>query len=285
MVTIHSQSRRPSNTGSMGHSSSRTRRRSSLRRQSEKSAPTVAASVIARNNAQQKRTRSVSTGASQQNQPQQLRRPSAPAVVEMPRLSIADRFMTLNYSSNPPPPTPPPPPPSPPPQSTLQPQQQQSGSLSISTGSNSNLHLPNSALSEIPTAGSNNKLSVADRFMSSSNKNDVDSPTQSNLNTQQQYRERSGSAYSARTKSSGTIEPSFSSSSDPVPGRLTIASAFMKSASNTPDAGRSRTASFADDLDMGASTSRATSGSRKPSQGKKKKNRLFIGHITQELER
>lgn len=249
MVATHSHPRRPSNTGSMGHSSSRTRRRSSLRRQSEKSAPTVAASVTARNSAQQRRSRSISAGASQHTEQQQLRRPSAPAVVDMPRLSIADRFMALNYST---PPLP---------QYTVQ---QRSTSPSISTASNSILHLSNSALSDIPTTGSNSKLSVADRFMSNSNKSNIDSPTQSILNIQQQYRDRSGSSsYSTKIKP----EPA----SDPVPGRLTIASAFMKSSSTlapTPDTSRSRAASFADELDMGVTHSRVTGGGRKPSQGK-----------------
>jgi hypothetical protein len=264
MVATHSHPRRPSNTGSMGHSSSRTRRRSSLRRQAEKSAPTVAAAVTARNSAQQRRSRSVSTGTSQHSQQQQLRRPSAPAVVEMPRLSIADRFMALNYSKNPSSSSPPPLP-----QTSLQ--QQRSTSPSISLASNSILNVSNSALSDTPTTASNSKLSVADRFMSTSSKSNIISPAQSTLNLQQQYRDRSGSAFSTKTKSATSAESELAV--DPVHGRLTIASAFMKSSSTlapTPDTSRSRAASFADELDMGVSSSRVLGGGRKPSQGKNK---------------
>ncbi|KAF1807010.1 hypothetical protein V8B55DRAFT_1373776 [Mucor lusitanicus] len=262
MVATHSHPRRPSAAaaaaaGSLGRTSGRTKRRSSLRRQSEKVTPTASTSAT-RHAANQKRSKSVSAGASihqqqqQQRQQQQNRRPSAPAVVmaEPPRLSIADRFMASGYSNAstpvlsqaPPLPTP----------TTAQ-----KCSPSVSTT------LSNSTLSDIPTTGSNSRLSVADRFM---NTNHATSSTNS-MQSIQQYRERSHSSFSGKTLNS----PNNTSTTDPVPGRLTIASAFMKSSSTltptTPDTTRSRAASFADELDMGVINGniRATSA-RKPSQ-------------------
>jgi len=268
MVATHSHPRRPSASaaasaaggGSLGRTSGRTKRRSSLRRQSEKVTPTASTSAI-RHAAHQKRSKSVSAGApshqqqqqqqQQQRQQQQNRRPSAPAVVmaEPPRLSIADRFMASGYS-NASTPVLSQAPPLPTPAAT------QKCSPSVSTT------LSNSTLSDIPTTGSNSRLSVADRFM---NTNNASSSTNS-MQSIQQYRERSHSSFSGKTLNNA-------SAADPVPGRLTIASAFMKSSSTltptTPDTTASRAASFADELDMGVVNGNIRAASaRKPSQGK-----------------
>ncbi|KAI9266332.1 hypothetical protein EDC94DRAFT_603442 [Helicostylum pulchrum] len=181
---VATQARR-SAAGSMGQASTKSRKRSSLRRQSERPPST------------KERSRSVSAGTSQHLLQPRL---SAPAVVEIPRLSIADRFMSGPVVSSPQqqpqqPPTPP------------QQQQQPSPSQSVTTS----LVLSNST-----SITDNGRLSVADRFMNHSN-----SVSHSSI---QQYRERSASML------------------DPVPGRLTIAEAFMKSAS--AKSLRSRAASF-----------------------------------------
>lgn len=275
MVATHSHPRRPSASGSLGRTAGRAKRRSSLRRQSEKVTPTASTSAT-RYAANQKRSKSVSAEVPstqqqqqqlqqqrQQQQQQKNRRPSAPAAVmtEMPRLSIADQFMASGYSpvlsQTPPLPTP-----------TVA---TQKSSPSVSTT------LSNSTSSDLPTTGSNSRLSVADRFMNtnSNNSNNVSSSSTNSMQSIQQYRERSYSSFSGR--SLNNIKPT--STADPVPGRLTIASAFMKSSSTltpssatTPDTTtRSRAASFADELDLGVINSniRATSGAsgRKPSQG------------------
>ncbi|GAA5813746.1 hypothetical protein MFLAVUS_007233 [Mucor flavus] len=75
---VATQARR-SAAGSMGQASTKSRKRSSLRRQSERPTST------------KERSRSVSAGTSQHLLQPRL---SAPAVVEIPRLSIADRFMS-----------------------------------------------------------------------------------------------------------------------------------------------------------------------------------------------
>lgn len=156
--------------GSMGHSSSKSRKRTSLRRQSEKTIITTPPPVQ-----EKQRSRSVSAGTIQQTIIQQ---PSTPAVVEMPRLSIADRFMSGPIPSVP----------------------QPSPSISITTS----LALSNSTCSEMV----NSRLSVADRFMNNNNNSN-------NLHT-----------YSTRPL-------------EPMPGRLTIADAFMKM-----DGSRDRASSF-----------------------------------------
>lgn len=174
---VATQARR-SAAGSMGQASTKSRKRSSLRRQSERPTST------------KERSRSVSAGTSQHLLQPRL---SAPAVVEIPRLSIADRFMSGPVVS---PPTPQPQPP----------QSQPSPSQSVTTS----LVLSNST-----SITDNGRLSVADRFMNHSN-----SVSHSSI---QQYRERSASTL------------------DPIPGRLTIAEAFMKSSAKPL---RSRAASF-----------------------------------------
>ncbi|CEP19077.1 hypothetical protein [Parasitella parasitica] len=247
MVATHPHPRRPSAGGSAG----KPKRRSSLRRESGKVTPTASTSAT-RHAANQKRSKSVSAAVpsqqqqqSQRQQQQNNRRPSAPAAViaQAPRLSIADRFMASDYSPTvsqaPPLPTP----------------LTQRSSPSVSTT------ISNSTLSDIPTTGSSSKLSVADRFMSTNSANNVSSPSNS-IQSIQQYRERAGSSFSARTIN--TSKPA----AEPSPGKLTIASAFMKSSSTlaptTPDTARSRAASFADELDMGVINS--GNGGRKPSQ-------------------
>lgn len=255
MVAIHSHPRRPSAGGSLGRTAGKAKRKSSLRRQSEKVTPTASTSTT-RHAANQKRSKSVSAGVPSTQQQQQNRRPSAPAAVmdEIPRLSIADQFMATGYSpvlsqtlplSTPTAAT-------------------QKSLLSVSTT------LSNSTSSDIPITGNNNGLSVADRFMNtnSSNSNNVSSSSTNSMQSVQQYRERPRSSFSGR--SFNNTKPT--STTDPVPGRLTIASSFMKSSNTltpysatTPDTTtRSRTASFADELDLGATS--GISG-RKPSQG------------------
>lgn len=262
MVATHPRPRRPSAGGSSGHTAGKAKHRSSLREQSEKVTATTSTSAT-RHAANQKRSKSVSAGVSSTQQQQQNRRPSAPTAVmaEMPRLSIADQFMASNYSpvlSQ----TPPLPRPTAATQKSL---------LSVSTASS------NSTSSDIPTAGNNNGLLVADRFMNtnSSNSNNVSTLSTNSIQSVQQYRERSCSSFSG--KSLNNAKPT--STTDPVPGRLTIASSFMKSSSTltpslatTPDTTtRSRAASFADELDLGAINNniRTTSGTlgRKSSQG------------------
>lgn len=250
MVATHSQNRRASG-GSTGNPPGRSRRRSSIRRQSEKistaiiptaNTPTPTTSTPRSHNG--KRSRSVSAGPPRH--PQQQRRPSAPAVVEMPRLSIADRFMNANFTT----PVPP------------LPQQ----ATSPSTSTNNSIMLSNSALSDIPTTESNSRLSVADRFMNNSS-----SPTNSTLSLSgiQQYRERSASSFSGRNTRSSSITAN-NTLAEPLPGRLTIANAFMKSSSTlTPtvdDNSRSRRASLGE-LDLSVINDNIKSKSSKISSG------------------
>ncbi|KAI8382344.1 hypothetical protein BD560DRAFT_431742 [Blakeslea trispora] len=115
-----------------------------------------------------RRSKSTSGCTSNAHQSYSTRRPSAPATVEAPRLSIANRFMSGDYSKN---------------------ETASSGSISIST-----LH---------------NKLSPASSILSA--------------------------GY--------TGEPL----GDTIPGRLTIAEAFMKSSSTLPNTTESCSASVVDD--------------------------------------
>lgn len=137
MVASKQHPRKVSHSGAS--SQHRSRRRPSLR-----TSPT------------QKRSKSVSAVVPVQQQ--ESRRPSAPIVTELPRLSIADRFMATNYTA--PPPTP-----------------LAKKSPSASTTSNS-------------LKSDSTQLSVADRFMSAA------SPTIS-LQSIQKYRGRSASASSS----------------------------------------------------------------------------------------
>ncbi|KAI9484211.1 MAG: hypothetical protein EXX96DRAFT_169122 [Benjaminiella poitrasii] len=198
MVARQPHSRRASSNGSsVAYSSSRSRHRSSLRKQSEKTI--TSSSISARNTESQKRFKSISEDILQQ---EQMRRPSESASVDTPRLSIADRFMSKGYVS---------------PASTTS---QQSTLKNSSSSSN---------LSDTQTTSS--KLSVADRFMNTRCK----SPTNSMLSAQL-YQERTGSisaAKSVSTKTSNLSSPTttLKSINSQMPGRLTIADAFMKTSS------------------------------------------------------
>jgi hypothetical protein len=167
----------------------------------------------------------------------------------MPRLSIADRFMNANFAT----PVPPLP--------------QQAVSPSISTANS--IILSNSALSDTPNAESSSRLSVADRFMNTNSS----SPTNSTLSLCgiQQYRERSASLFSDRNTRSSSIAAN-NTLAEPLPGRLTIANAFMKSSSTlTPtvdENSRSRTASLGE-LDLSVINGNIKSKSSKLSPGTK----------------
>lgn len=91
----------------------------------------------------QKRSKSVSAAAVPVPSSQDTRRPSAPPAVEMPRLSIADKFMASNY-----------PPPKPPSISTT-------SVISVAMS----LHSLASSSKKDPEPG---KLTIADAFMKSS---------------------------------------------------------------------------------------------------------------------
>ncbi|KAG1392657.1 hypothetical protein G6F58_012471 [Rhizopus delemar] len=120
-----------------------------------------------RSQQQKRRTRSVCSSA--QQPPPDHRRPSAPAAASnTPRLSIADRFMSPNYSND----------------STSV--QQNSTSPTMTS-----LELQNSTSTDFPTnASSTGRLSVAERFMHSIT-------SDSSLSTyNQQYRDRSMSSFS-----------------------------------------------------------------------------------------
>lgn len=262
MVATHPHTRRTSG-GSMGNTTGRSRRRSSLRRQSEKISSAIAPATATINPMTSnspskahngKRSKSVSTVSQrytqqqqQQQQQQRIRRPSAPANIEAPRLSIADRFMSADASE------------------FIPPLPQKSASPSVST--HTSIALSNSTSLDIPNPGSSSKLSVADRFMSSNN---TSSPAISNLSISgiQQYRERSVSSVSDKNTRSSSL-PTANIFSDPVPGRLTIANAFMKSSTSIPapndDSTRSRSTSIGD-LDMSSSNENSKSKLIKPSQ-------------------
>ena len=128
MVATTHHRRQSSSAGSVGGRS--TRRRPSLRRASESNNTNNSrrpSSIHPRNNlirVQQQQNviggpRRASAGLLQQSlhsKHDSWRRPSAPANVETPRLSIADRFMTSDYDKQR---TPSPPPPPPPPSTTI----------------------------------------------------------------------------------------------------------------------------------------------------------------------
>ncbi|EIE82832.1 hypothetical protein RO3G_07537 [Rhizopus delemar RA 99-880] len=144
-----------------------------------------------RNQQQKRRSRSVCSSA--QQPPPDHRRPSAPAAASnTPRLSIADRFMSPNYSND----------------STSV----QQNSISPTMTS---LELQNSTSTDFPTnASSTGRLSVAERFMHSIT-------SDSSLSTyNQQYRDRSMSSFSGKTLQTTTMSQET--------GRLTIAETFMK---------------------------------------------------------
>lgn len=236
----HSQHpRRPSNTAANNTVRSTTRSRSSLRRQSEKSsssiipftaaAPTASSSSSSRVHHGRRSRSVVSANSSHHHQQRDHRRPSAPAVVEMPRLSIADRFMSGNFNSAtaaaevaPPLPTPH--------------HIQRSISPSISTTRSNSFALSSSVVtSDLPTTGNNSILSVADRFMNGGSSSTSPTPDSTlRISEIQQYRSSSFSvsraaAATTAVKSLSMSNDATSTSADPVPGRLTIASAFMKS--------------------------------------------------------
>ncbi|KAG1587145.1 hypothetical protein G6F48_006129 [Rhizopus delemar] len=174
--------------GSVSHSNTRSKQKSSSRRPSHHRAGLT---THGRNQQQKRRSRSVCSSA--QQPPPDHRRPSAPAAASnTPRLSIADRFMSPNYSND----------------STSV----QQNSISPTMTS---LELQNSTSTDFPTnASSTGRLSVAERFMHSIT-------SDSSLSTyNQQYRDRSMSSFSGKTLQTTTMSQET--------GRLIIAETFMK---------------------------------------------------------
>ncbi|KAI7899979.1 uncharacterized protein BX663DRAFT_554428 [Cokeromyces recurvatus] len=233
MVARRPHSPYSSSNNSVGQSSIKSRQKSSLHKQNEKITPS--SSISTKNTINQKKTKQSSEGIAHSSQPEQAHRSSDLITIETPRLSIAERFMSNNFVSSTP----------------------IINHKSNAYTSNHSVHVisSNSNLPDTQTKTStDSKLSVADRFMNIPTK----SSTSSILNVQQ-YKDRLDSALLGKPSSAKITS---SSTSNIVPGRLTIADTFMKTSSTslTPTSSRSCTTSFADETDI------KTNYIRKPSQ-------------------
>ncbi|CAO3664126.1 hypothetical protein G6F70_006322 [Rhizopus microsporus] len=215
---VATQMRSTLSTGLDSQSSSgKSKRRPSYRKTSEKyttsknpssSRPSPANAHM--RNVHKRRSRSLCSDIPHVHQDN--RRPSAPAVSNVPRLSIAERFMAYGHSSS---------------TSQLVPDTKAHDRAVSPTMTTKSLDVHNSSLSDLPAVGSNGKLSVAERFMNVS----VSSPSDSSLSTYaQQYRERSMSTFSGRTLHTATLS-SLCPTPDPGARKLSIAETFMKAPS------------------------------------------------------
>ncbi|KAI9498705.1 hypothetical protein BDB00DRAFT_924990 [Zychaea mexicana] len=215
MVATTYHRRQSSSGGIVGGKS--TRRRPSLRRPSEVNSnkiPVGAAAAAARSNilrAQQQQQQSgINSGGPRRASGSLLqqstlhhdwRRPSAPANVEAPRLSIADRFMASTFSHPPSPPPPPPP-------VVVQQADDDSNTSSSYAGRTSTVSRP----STDPVSG---RLTIADTFIkNSSSRSLISSSVSSNGDGDNSMNTRHP-AYAAPTEPTHPLEP-------PPPQRSTL---------------------------------------------------------------